>query len=346
MAAAAPKPLKLSYRRLGNTGLKVSDLCLGAMTFGSNTWKLPAAASDKICHDMLDIFVKAGGNFIDTADIYGTSEEVIGSWLEKRTDRDSLVIATKVRGRTGPGPNDIGLSAKHIFAGCNNSLRRLKTNYIDLYQCHTFDAETPLEETLGALNDLVRSGKIRYIGVSNWQAWQIARGQEICRKNGWAPITCLQQEYNLMCRATEWDLVPVCQAEGLGVIPWSPLAGGWLTGKYKREVAPESGRVAWAEAVGWQATAYAVHNNDHTWRILDELAAISKETGKSIAQISLRWLMQMPGVTCPIIGASSIAQLEDNLAASMFELSADQMDRLKKASTIAKPYPWGFTPSL
>jgi len=241
----------------------------------------------------------------------------------------------------GPGPNDVGLSRKHIMTMIDRSLKRLQTDHVDLYQCHVWDAETPLEETMSALNDLVRCGKVRYIGCSNFLAWQIARAQEVARQNGWEKFTCLQPEYNLLCRGTEWDLVPICQAEGMGVIPWSPLAGGWLTGKYQRDKAPESGRVAWAEAAGWKATGYSAMNNDLTWRVLDTAGAIAKETGHSIAQVSLRWLMQKPGITCPIIGASNMKQLEDNLGASFFELTADQMQRLDAASEIGKPYPWG-----
>jgi len=269
---------------------------------------------------------------------------VIGRWLVKQ-NRESLIIATKVRGRIGRGPNDIGLSRKHIMAAVERSLKRLQVDYIDLYQCHVFDPETPLEETMGALNDLVRSGKVRYLGCSNFQAWQIVRAQEIARKNGWAPFTCLQPEYNLLCRSTEWDLVPVAQHEGLGIIPWSPLAGGWLTGKYQRDKKPDAGRVAWAEAAGWQATGYSAHNNDHTWGIIDALNLVSQQTGKTLAQCALRWLMQKPGVTCPIIGASSLKQLHDNLGAATFELTEEQMKALDAASNVAKPYPWGFTAS-
>jgi aryl-alcohol dehydrogenase-like predicted oxidoreductase len=189
----------------------------------------------------------------------------------------------------------VGLSRKHILAAIEGSLRRLRTSYVDLYQVHTWDPDTPLEETLTTLNDLVRGGRVRYIGVSNFTALQIAQAQEIVRRRGLEPFVALQAQYSLLCRSTEWDLAQVARDERLAVLPWSPLAGGWLSGKYRRGAQPEAGRVAWAERVGWEHTNWSALDNDHTWRVLDALDAVARETGRSHAQVALRWLMQRPG---------------------------------------------------
>ena len=218
----------MDYKFMGKTGLRVSELCLGAMTFGRE-------ADEALSHKMLDMFVEAGGTFIDTADVYsqGVSEEVTGEWLAKQK-RDDFVIATKVRFPMGDGPNEAGLSRKHIMAGVEASLKRLKTDYIDLYQVHCWDEKTPLEETLTTLNDLVRRGLVRYIGASNFTGWQLQKAVSLSKSLGLEAFTCLQPQYNLLCRSTEWELIPLCEAEGIGVIPWSPLRGGWLSGKFKR----------------------------------------------------------------------------------------------------------------
>jgi len=323
--------------------LLVSDLCLGAMTFGTkdnNNWGLPTA-QEKESVDILNAYASHGGNFIDTADVYGDSEEVLGRWLQT-VKRDDYVIATKVRGRTGMSPNDVGLSRKHIFANVENSLKRLQTNFIDLYQVHTWDPETPLHETFRALDDLVRVGKVRYIGISNFTAYQLQKTIDLVKTNGWESIVCLQPQYNLMCRSTEWDLMKVCINEGVGVIPWSPLAGGLLSGRITKETtAPEPGsRVAWAEKAGWKPTSFSAHSNDQDFAIVETLQKMSKDTGHSCAQIAIRWLMQKPGVTCPIIGARRVSQLEDNLGASTWSLTPEQMKLLDTVSYIEPPYPW------
>jgi len=336
-------PFKIQTRKLGRSGVLVSDLCLGAMTFGTsdkNNWGLPTAV-EKESVDILNTYAAYGGNFIDTADVYGDSEEVLGRWLQT-VNREDFVIATKVRGRTGTTINDVGLSRKHILANVERSLKRLQTNYIDLYQVHTFDIETPLEETFRTLDDLVRVGKIRYIGISNFTGWQLQKAIDLVNSKGWEPIVCLQPQYNLLCRSTEWDLVKVCQNEGVGIIPWSPLAGGWLTGRVTREsVAAESGsRVEWAEKIGWKATSFSGHANDKNFAIVDTLQQIAKETKRSVAQVALRWLLQKPGVTSPIIGARNVEQLKNNLAATSFTLTDEQMTALDKVSEIESPYPW------
>lgn len=325
----------MEYRLLGKTGLKVSELCLGAMTFG---WTTSVEDSCKI----MDRFTEAGGNFIDTADAYsaGRSEEIVGGWLKEKA-RDEFVIATKVRFAMGNGVNDLGLSRKHILAGVEASLRRLGVDYIDLYQVHAWDPCTPLEETLGTLDLLVKQGKVRYIGASNYTGWQLQKSIDISKSMGWEPFVCLQPLYNLLDRGVELELIPVCQNEGAGVIPWSPLRGGWLSGKYQRGmVKPPAGtRVDMAEQRGWGET-FTDYNNEHTWHLLDELAAVAAEVGKSVPQTAIRWLLQRPGVTAPIIAARVMAHLEDNLGATGWKLSDEQMARLTQASDKPLPYPY------
>jgi aryl-alcohol dehydrogenase-like predicted oxidoreductase len=327
----------LQYRRLGNTGLTVSELCLGAMTFGRETDEATSRA-------ILDTFVAAGGNFIDTADVYslGASEEIVGRWLRGRPRHD-LVIATKVRFAMGPGPNDAGLSRKHVLAGIEASLRRLGTDYVDVYQIHCWDPVTPLEETLSALDNLVQRGLVRYLGASNVTAWQLQRAVDLSRRRGWEPFSVLQPQYNLLCRSTEWDLLPVCRAEGLGVLPWSPLRGGWLSGKYRRgmKAPPANTRIEKAEEMGW-SERWSNHANEHTWTVLDTLHTVAAESGKTPAQIALSWVLAQPGVTAPIIGVRTPAHLADNLGATAFTLSPAHREALDRASHVAAPYPHDF----
>ncbi|MCR8643928.1 aldo/keto reductase [Paenibacillus sp. N1-5-1-14] len=325
----------MDYRYMGNTGLRVSELGLGAMTFGRET-----TAQDSFA--IMDRFVEAGGNFIDTADVYnnGLSEEIVGSWL-KGKQRDDLVIATKVRFAMGDGPNDVGLSRKHIMASIEASLRRLGTDYIDLYQVHAWDPRTPLEETLGTLNDIVRRGYIRYIGASNFKGWHLQKAIDLCKRNGWEAFSCLQPQYNLLTRATEYELIPVCESEGLGVIPWSPLRGGWLSGKFHRSMSavPEGTRVAAAEKEGW-GESWSNYNNEFTWTILDEVYAVAKEAEKTPAQIAINWLLQKPGVTAPIIGTRTMEQLESNMGAVGWSLTDEQVLRLDRVSELPVTYPY------
>lgn len=327
----------MEYRFLGKTGLKVSELCLGAMTFGRET-------TEEISFQMLDRFVAAGGNFIDTADVYtrGVSEAIVGRWLQGKR-RDDFVIATKVRFPMGEGPNDLGLSRKHILSGVEASLRRLGTDYIDLYQVHCWDPATPLEETLSTLDALVRSGKVRYIGASNYSGWQLQKAIDLSRQHGWEPFTCLQPLYNLLDRNLEFELLHVCLNEGLGIIPWSPLRGGWLSGKYHRGMAApvEGTRIEQAEKEGW-SESWSAYANERTWRILDELFTVAEETGRQPAQVALRWLLQRPGVTAPIIGVRTLAHLENNLGATGWVLSVEQMARLTQVSEPALTYPYDF----
>ena len=324
----------MEYTRLGNTGLMVSELCLGCMTFGKE-------ADEETSRELVGRFLEAGGNFLDTADVYsdGVSEEITGRALEGV--RDDIVLATKVRFPMGEGPNDVGLSRKHIMQGCEDSLGRLGTDYIDLYQVHCWDGATPLEETLSALTDLVRSGKVRYIGVSNFTGWQLMKSQSVSEAEGFEKFVSLQPQYSLVERNIEREILPVCVEEGLGVIPWSPLGGGFLSGKYRRgEEPPEDSRIAGAEESMeeyWDRRA-----TERNWATLDVVGRISEETGNSYAQISLNWLLRQGAVTAPIIGARTPEQLEDNLGATGWELTREQTEELSGASALEDVYPYRF----
>ncbi len=325
----------MQYRMLGRTGLKVSELCLGAMTFGRE-------ANETDSHHMLDRFVAAGGNFIDTADVYthGISEEIVGHWLKGKR-RSDHVIATKVRFAMGEGCNDVGLTRKHIMDGAEASLRRLGTDYIDLYQVHAWDPLTPLEETLSTLNDLVRKGWVRYIGVSNFRAWQLQKAIYTSRMQGWEVVASLQPQYNLLCRATEFELLPLAEHEGVGIIPWSPLRGGWLSGKFHRGMSqpPANTRIEEAEKQGW-GEAWSKYNNESTWRVLDALFTVAEQVEKTPAQVALNWLLSRKAVTAPIIGARNMVQLESNLGASGWSLSSEQVAQLDEASHLSVSYPY------
>jgi aryl-alcohol dehydrogenase-like predicted oxidoreductase len=327
----------MNLRYLGKTGLKVSELCLGAMTFGRE-------ASEADSYKMMDRFVELGGNFIDTADVYsrGISEEIVGRWL-KAKNRDQVVIATKVRFPMGDDPNEIGLSRKHIMAGVEASLRRLGTDYIDLYQVHCWDRGTPLEETLSTLDTLVKSGKVRYLGASNYSGWQLQKAVDLSSQHGWEPFRCLQPLYNLLHRSLEWELVPVCLNEGLGIIPWSPLRGGWLSGKYRRGMTePIPGtRVDDASKLGWSESWQNI-SGEPTWKILDALFEVSTAEGRTPAQVAINWLLQKPGVTAPIIGARKLEHLEDNLGGTGWNLSAESLTKLDAVSESPLPYPYDF----
>ncbi len=322
----------MEYRRLGRTGLMVSELCLGGMTFGR---ELDEAGSREI----VNRFLEAGGNFIDTADVYeaGLSEEITGRAI--KGVRDDVVLATKVRFSMGEGPNDVGLSRKHVISGCEASLRRLGTDYIDLYQVHLWDAATPLEETLSALTNLVREGKVRYIGVSNFTGWQLMKSLYVSELKDFERFVSLQPQYSLVERNIEREVLPVCREEGLGVIPWGPLGGGFLSGKYRRgEEPPEDSRIAGAPDE--YEESWTKRNVERNWRTLEVVGEISEETGKSYAQIALNWLLRQDGVTAPIIGARRPYQLEDNLGAAGWQLSPEQAGRLSEASAIEDLYPY------
>jgi aryl-alcohol dehydrogenase-like predicted oxidoreductase len=320
----------MRYRKLGRTGLNVSEVCLGTMTFG---WTADEAASRSI----MSAAVEAGINFFDTADIYsrwsansyaGKTEEIIGRWL-KEQPRDQLIIATKLRGQMGDGPNDQGLSRKHIQDAIDRSLRRLQTDYIDLYQTHWPDEETPLEETLRAFDDLVRAGKVRYIGCSNSPAWYTTKALWTSDKHGLARYETLQPHYNLVHRAEfERESLALCRDQGLAVIPYSPLAGGFLTGKYRRgQSAPEGSRGAQSE----QIKRYM--RNERNFNLIEKLDQIGQLYGKTVAQVALAWLIDAPAVTAPIIGANTVEQLHDTLGAVGFTLSTEERTQLDELSS-------------
>ena len=330
----------MRYRTLGSTGTVVSTLCLGSMTFGKES-------DEPTAHRQLDRFVAAGGTFIDTANVYqhGVAEEMIGRWLAGHNHRDDLVIATKARMPMGDGPNDVGLSRQHLMRAVEDSLRRLQTDHIDLYQMHCWDALTPLEETLAALDDLVHAGKVRYVGASNFTGWQLQRAALLAHYSGWAPIVTYQPQYNLLAREIEWELVPLCLDEGIGLLPWSPLGGGWLTGKYHPDQRP-TGDTRLGEDPERGVEAYDLRNTDRTWRVLEVVAEIADSRGLTMAQVALAWVTQRPGVTSTILGARTVEQLEDNLGAADTVLSDEETERLDKASRPGLPYPYGFIESM
>ena len=324
----------MQQRRFGATGLMVSELCLGCMTFGNEATEEDSAA-------MIHRFTEAGGNFLDTADVYsrGISEEITGRAI--RGMRENLVLATKVRFPMGNGSNEVGLSRKHIIQGCEASLRRLGTDYIDLYQAHCWDAATPLEETLSAFSDLVHQGKVRYIGVSNFTAWQLMKTLHVSRMHGFEAPVSLQPQYSLVERHLDYEILPLCREEHLAVLPWSPLGGGFLSGKYVQgEQPPAETRIAHAGErleEHWKRRA-----TEQNWKVIDILGSLAQETGKSYAQIALNWLLQVPGITAPIIGARSLDQLNDNLGAVDWQLNENQVRQLSVASAIEDIYPYRF----
>ncbi len=315
----------MEYKYLGRTGLKVSELCMGSMNFG---W----TALRENCAPVLDAFVEAGGNFVDTADVYsrwaegnpgGVAEELFGAWL-KTKQRDQIIIATKVRGPMSTGPNDQGLSRQHIIAACEASLRRLQTDYIDLYQTHFWDEHTSLEETLRALDDLVRAGKVRYLGCSNLPAWHLMEALWTSERHNLMRYDSLQPHYNLVHRAEfEREHWAVCTKYGLGVIPYSPIAGGLLSGKYRRGVKVQEG------TRGWNLRHALIEKN---FLIIDKLDEIAQTRGKTVLQVALAWIMQQPGITCPIVGANTVEQWREIAGVIGWRLNEEEVARLREAS--------------
>jgi aryl-alcohol dehydrogenase-like predicted oxidoreductase len=325
----------MEYRQLGRSGLRVSTITLGTMGFGGTGWATPVGQIDvEGARRQIGLARDAGVNLIDTADIYsnGLSEEILGQALGSA--RDEVLIATKVRGAMGEGPNDAGLSRHHVIRGAEASLRRLGTDYIDLYQVHEWDGHTPLEETLQALDDLVRAGKVRYVGCSNYAAWQLAKSLWTADKHGLTPFVSNQLYYSLQSRDIENEIVPLAIDQGIGILVWSPIAGGLLSGKYRRGVdAPAGSRhlTEWSEP--------PVYDEDKLYNTIDELVAIGGELGVSAARVALAYTLAKPAITSLIVGARTEEQLADNLAAAELELSADQIERLDKVSADPLPYP-------
>jgi aryl-alcohol dehydrogenase-like predicted oxidoreductase len=329
-------------RLLGRTGLKVSEICLGTMTFGS----LPGGRRVPGCDEkesfaILNAYLEHGGNFIDTADGYadGRSEEILGRGLKGR--RDDVVLATKVFFPAGDGANRKGLSRKHIFEAIESSLRRLQTDYLDLYQVHCFDPHTPLEETLSALDALVRQGKVRYLGCSNFGAWQLAKALGVSALNRYARFDCLQPQYSLVCRPIEREILPLCRDEGVGIIAWSPLGGGFLSGKYRSgEVEPKASRLADSDPStrSWVERLLTERN----FQILRAAEEASVRLGKTLSQVALAWLLAVPGLTSVIIGARNLRQLHENLGAGGWEFPPEEWKKLDDASALPVEYPQDF----
>ncbi|HEY3110522.1 MAG TPA: aldo/keto reductase [Chloroflexota bacterium] len=307
-------------RNLGRTGLKVTAFCLGSNTFGRMT---DQAGSEAV----LDAFVEAGGNFVDTSDSYsrGESESVLGRWMKARGSRARVVVATKVCSPMGDGPNDRGLSRQHIMDGVEASLRRLQTDYVDLYQAHRDDPETPLDETLRAFDDLIRQGKVRYIGSSNYRAWRLAEALGESRYHGCARFESLQPKYNLMFRDEyERDLEPLCREQGIGVISYSSLGSGFFSGKYRRgQPLPSTPRAAGVERE---------YFNERGWAILDAVERIAREQSATVAQVALAWIVQRPGITAPIASATSPEQIRELLGCVELKLSPEGIAQLDAAS--------------
>ena len=321
----------MEYVNLGRTGLRVSRLCLGTMTFGSTEWR-PWILPEDAGRPFIRHAIEAGINFFDTADMYsrGVSEEIVGRALNDFTSRDQVVIATKAFFPMGDGPNDRGLSRKHLFDAIDASLRRLGTDYVDLYQIHRFDPHTPIEETLEALNDIVRAGKARYIGASSMYAWQFAQMLQVSERRGWARFVSMQNHYNLVYREEEREMLPLCRAEGIGIIPWSPLARGFLAGNRDRAAGPEEKKGG--ETLRAQTDEYAqsLYYADSDFRVVDRVVEIAGGRGVTPAQVALAWILHQPGVTAPIIGVTKVEQLDDAVAALDVTLDDEECRRLEE----------------
>jgi aryl-alcohol dehydrogenase-like predicted oxidoreductase len=332
----------MEYKTLGNTGLLVSTLCLGCMTFhgGSGFWQKVGTVDQAGADDLVKASIDAGINFFDTADVYseGESEKTLGQSLKNlNIARKDVVIASKVYGRTGPGRNDVGASRGHIMDAVDASLKRLQTDHIDLYQIHGNDTITPIEETLRALDTLVTSGKVRYIGVSNWQAWKIAKALTVSDFRNLARFDTLQAYYSIAGRDLEREIVPLLEAEKTGLLVWSPLAGGLLSGKFSREnQKPEGTRRSEFD--------FPIVDKERAWRILDVIKPIAEANNCSAARISLAWLLTKPFVTSVIIGAKRHDQLTDNLAAVDLKLTSDELKQLDEVSQLLPEYPGWMLP--
>lgn len=327
----------MEQRTLGPSGLTLGVFGLGTMTFG-------AESDEPTSHAMLDRFVDAGGTLIDTADVYsrGLSEAIVGRWLAQRGGADGVVLATKARFPMSDDPADRGAGREYLTRALDASLRRLQVERVDLYQMHAWDPGTPLEETLETLDGFVRSGKVRAIGVSNYTGWQLQRAIMTSRHAGWAPLVSLQPQYNLLARHVELELLPLCLEEGLGLLPWSPLGGGWLTGKYPRDERP-TGETRLGEDPQRGIEAYDLRNTERTWEIIDAVGEVAERRDVPMSQVALNWVRQRPGVTSVLLGCRTVGQLDDNLGALDWELTDDEMTDLTAVSAPGMPiYPNGF----
>ncbi|KAL4238822.1 hypothetical protein ACF0H5_003529 [Mactra antiquata] len=342
---------KVNYNYLGKSGVQVSNLCLGALTFGESSNGFPTQASEQLSFEIMDKYAELGGNFIDTSNTYGfgNSERIVGNWLT-RQDRRSILIATKVGRPMGTDFNRRGLSRRNMTESLDESLERLQTPFVDLLQTHLWDNATPIEETLRTLDDLSRCGKIRYFGVCNVCGWQLQKIVDKIEMMGLNRCVSLQQQYNLLCRQPEWEELMVCENEGIGVLPWSPLKGGILTGKFGRGVKPDAngsriGYIHTDESKATQAKpAWSdFKDDDNYWKLIDSMRIIGGKYGKSIPQVALRWLLQKPVVSSVIIGATSVKQLEENMGASSgWSLADEEMASLDELAPRPLNYPYEF----
>ena len=328
----------MEYRTLGRSGCAVSSLCLGTMTFGDES-------DEKVSHAQLDRFVEAGGTFVDTADVYsaGESERIIGRWLASRPAdvTEAVVLATKGRFPMAPDPNGAGLSARHLTRALDASLTRLGVEAVDLYQAHAWDEFTPLDETLRTLDGFVRAGKIRYYGFSNFTGWQLTKAVSLARELGLTGPVSLQPQYNLLVREIEYEIVPASLDAGLGLLPWSPLGGGWLTGKYQRDQRP-TGDTRLGDNPERGMEAYDRRNSERTWDVIEAVQRIAEARGVSMAEVALAWVTDRPGVTSTILGARTLDQLDANLKAAGLHLTDAETAVLDEASDPRPPdYPYG-----
>jgi len=328
----------MEYRTLGRSGCAVSSLCLGTMTFGNET-------DEAGSHEQLDTFLEAGGTFVDTANVYtrGVSEEIIGRWFANRPSdvTDRVVLATKGRFPMGDGPNASGLSRRQLTRALDASLTRLGLDHVDLYQVHAFDALTPLDETLRTLDGFVREGKIGYYGLSNFTGWQLTKAVHTARALGLNEPVTLQPQYSLVVREIEWEIVPAALDVGMGLLPWSPLGGGWLSGKYKRDERP-TGDTRLGDNINRGMEAWDRRGTERTWNTIDAVQKIAEDRGISMAEVALSWVTDRPSVTSTILGARTTQQLETNLKAAGLHLTADETAALDEASDLkAADYPYG-----
>ncbi|MDL1896856.1 aldo/keto reductase [Anaerolineae bacterium CFX7] len=315
----------MNYVTLGKTGLKISRLCLGMMSYGSPAWRdWVLSAEDAL--PFVERALEMGINFFDTANVYslGVSEEITGRTLRALTQRDEIVVATKVHGKMREGPNGRGLSRKHILNAIDDSLRRLGMDYVDLYQIHRWDQETPIEETMEALHDIVRAGKARYIGASSMYAWQFAKAQYVAEKNGWTQFVSMQNHYNLVYREEEREMIPLCRDMGVGLIPWSPLARGFLAGNRTRDKGGETTRAK------SDPFAQEMYYQDADFQVVERVSELAARMGYKPAQVALAWLLNKPGIDAPIIGATKMYQLEDANIATTIKLSREEMNYLEE----------------
>lgn len=332
----------MKLKRLGNTGLLTSDIALGTMIFGEKSDRsTPADEADKIIHR----YIEAGGNHLDTANVYadGRSEEIVGKAIKSHT-RDQLIVATKVNFSTGETANEKGLSRHNIMNAAEASLRRLDIDYIDLYYMHCWDDNTPIQESLRAFDDLVRQGKVRYIGVSNFKAWQVMKALSISDANGYARFVAGQYQYSLVTRDIEYEFQDLFASEGVGLTPWGPLGGGFLTGKYQRGDRPAEGRIA-TQSEGAEE-AWHRRNNERNWNIVDAVGEIAEARGVTYSQIAVAWTRAQPTIASVIVGVRTMNQLEDNLGAAELEITAEELNHLDTASALPEMYPYRFQSSF